>query len=181
MDDTIFIQTEIALIQSEATLGKVISELDLNRVWGKRLFDGQAPKSSETAQLLKTRLQVQPGLASGLISIRAISEEAAEAADIANTTARAYCEYRAEYRRRLTQTALDAVSGKYAKMEQKIAEARGRVEQAEHPLDPALREQAIAGDQFTVASNALRTTSPSRTSLPCFNRKVWTTKKWSVN
>jgi uncharacterized protein involved in exopolysaccharide biosynthesis len=144
LDSTYFIQTEIALLQSEATLNHVITNLDLNRVWGKRLYDGQPLKTAETLQMLKSRLLVQPGPEVNFITIRAAGEEAAEAAAIANTTARAYCDYRTDYRRRLTQNALDALAGKSVEMQQNIAAAREKVQQAGQQLDPALREQAAA-------------------------------------
>src|ERR1019366_8911863 len=39
--DPYFIQTEFELIQSELILGKVIDDLDLNNVWGKKYASGE--------------------------------------------------------------------------------------------------------------------------------------------
>ncbi len=144
-DSTFFIQTEIALLQSEATLNRVITNLDLNHAWAKRLNDGQSLKISETLQILKGRLHAQPGPEVTLITIKAVSEIPAEAAEMANAAARAYCDYRADYRRRLTQNALDAVAGKFSEMQNKIVLAREKLQQAGQKLDPALLAQAAAG------------------------------------
>ncbi|MFO1514548.1 MAG: Wzz/FepE/Etk N-terminal domain-containing protein [Verrucomicrobiota bacterium] len=155
-DNTFFIQTEIALLQSEATLNRVITNLDLNHVWAKRLNDGQSLKISETLQILKGRLHAQPGPEVTLITIKAVSEIPTEAAEMANAAARAYCDYRADYRRRLTQSALDAVAGKFAEMQNKIVLAREKLQQAGQKLDPALLEQAAAGPP-AAESETLRT------------------------
>lgn len=144
MDNTYFIQTEIAVIQSDATFSQVITQLNLGQTWGQRFNGGSVLKTTEAAQLLKARLDVQPGAEVGLISIRATSDVAVEAAEIANATARAYCEYRADYRRRLAQAALNAVAEKYADLEKQIATSGEKVEKIWQQLDPALRELATA-------------------------------------
>ena len=142
VDNTYFIQTEIAVIQSDATFSQVITQLNLGQTWGQRFNGGGVLTTTEASQLLKSRLEVQPGADLGLISIKATSDGAAESAEIANATAQAYCEYRADYRRRLAQTALNAVAEKYADLEKQIATAGDKVEKAWQQLDPALRELA---------------------------------------
>jgi len=137
-----FLETEIVLIQSAAILGPVVTNLDLDQVWGKRLRGGDGLAPPEAVQLLRERIKVQPGPEVALITIQAASETAVEAADIANATARSYCDYRVEFRRRLAKTALAAVAGKHSEMEQQIAAAREKVDLLGRNLDPALRAQA---------------------------------------
>src|ERR1017187_10047485 len=50
--DPYFIQTEFELIQSELILGKVIDDLDLNNVWGKKYASGERLKPAETIGIL---------------------------------------------------------------------------------------------------------------------------------
>jgi capsular polysaccharide biosynthesis protein len=103
--DPYFLKTQLEAIQSEAVLGKVIEEHDLNQAWGKKYAGGSPLKTSETLTLLKGRIDLRPvrvtrirpmdstGCA-GLIKIRVFSEGASEAAELANAIARSYCEYR---------------------------------------------------------------------------------------
>src|SRR5664279_1931543 len=82
--DPYFIQTEFELIQSEVILGKVIHDLDLNTVWGKKYANGERLKTSETIALLKGRIDLRPVRNTSLIEIRVYSEKPDEAAKIAN-------------------------------------------------------------------------------------------------
>jgi capsular polysaccharide biosynthesis protein len=88
--DPYFIQTQFEVLQSQAILGKVIEDLDLNRVWGKKYAGGASLKTSETLGLLKTRLELRPVRNTSLIEIRAFSDEPAEAAKLANAVAETY-------------------------------------------------------------------------------------------
>jgi capsular polysaccharide biosynthesis protein len=103
--DPYFLKTQLEAIQSEAVLGKAIRALDLNQVWGKKYAGGSPLKTSETLALLKGRIDlrsvrihrirpVSSTRSSGLIEIRVFSEDASEAAEVANAIARSYCEYR---------------------------------------------------------------------------------------
>lgn len=156
VNDDYFIQTELALIQSEATLGKVVERLDLNEVWGNRLNHGGRLKSSESLQMLKSRLHLQPHPGLANITITAYSELATEAADLANAAGRAYADYRADYRRRLAQTALDAIAGKHAEMEQQVARARSRVAEAEQQVPAELKAKLGERDESTGTNDPLR-------------------------
>lgn len=155
LDKTYFIETEIVLMQSEATLSKVIERLDLNRDWGQRFNNGQPLSPEETFQILKARLQARPGAEPEQIAITASGDTAEEAVKIANAIAEAYGEYRADHRRRLTQTALDMVARDYAEMEKQIAVAGEKVEAVRQRLDPSW-QIPVAGSGPTAESEALR-------------------------
>jgi capsular polysaccharide biosynthesis protein len=86
------LKTQLDLIGSEAVLGKVVSDLDLDRVWGKRYGGGSPLLLGDAMALLKKRTVLRPVRHTGLIEIRVFSEEALEAANLANAIARAYAE-----------------------------------------------------------------------------------------
>ena len=87
-------QLEFASIQSEAVLGKVIDDLDLNRAWGKKYTGGSPLKTSETLALLKGRIDLRPVRGTDLIEICVFSDDASEAAKLANAIANTYREVR---------------------------------------------------------------------------------------
>jgi uncharacterized protein involved in exopolysaccharide biosynthesis len=83
----------------------VIDALDLNQAWGKKYTGGSPLKTSETLALLKGRIELRPvrtirirpvdsTRSAGLIGIRVFSEDASEAAELANAVAQSYREYR---------------------------------------------------------------------------------------
>lgn len=147
--DTYFIETEIAMILADGTLNKIITNLDLNQVWGQRFNAGQRFNTPETLELLKTRLTIRPDREPLQIRIAATSESAEEAAHLANAAARAYGDYRADYRRRFTQAALDAYAETYADMEKQITAAREKLAEARQQLDPALWERTTTNPPAT--------------------------------
>jgi capsular polysaccharide biosynthesis protein len=87
-------QLEFESIKSDAVLGKVIKDLDLNRVWGNTYAGGRRLKTSESLALLKARIEVRPVRTTSLIEIRVFSGDASEAARLANAIADTYREYR---------------------------------------------------------------------------------------
>jgi capsular polysaccharide biosynthesis protein len=87
-------QLEFESIQSVAVLSKVIDDLHLDQAWGRKHAGGSPLKPSELLKLLKARIEVRPVRGSDLIQIRAFSDDAAEAAKLANAIAVAYREYR---------------------------------------------------------------------------------------
>ncbi|HEX5221117.1 MAG TPA: hypothetical protein VFZ59_16255 [Verrucomicrobiae bacterium] len=157
-----FIETEMAVIESDATLDRVVTELNLTEVWGRRHSRRAALPLDETLQLLKQRVQTQPGSGDDVIQIKAFSEVPNEAADLANAVARAYCDYRVDYRRRLAQAALDKVASKHAEMGQQISEQQAKVEQAWQQLDPAT--QALATTNTANANSEVLRKHNSRLS-----------------
>jgi capsular polysaccharide biosynthesis protein len=92
--DPYFLETQLQIIQSQAVLGKVVDDLDLNRVWGAKYSGGETLKTAESLTLLKARLDLQQVRNTSLIEIRAFSESPTEAAKLANAIAESYREYR---------------------------------------------------------------------------------------
>jgi capsular polysaccharide biosynthesis protein len=67
----------------------------LNREWGKKYSAGKPLSPAETIALLKARIDLRPVRNTMLIQIRVFSEEASEAARLANAIARTYQEHNA--------------------------------------------------------------------------------------
>lgn len=81
---------ECKVIQSDAVLGPAIDKLNLNAEWGRKYNGGQNLNATNTASLLKARLEVVPEPNARLIDIRVFSEDKNEAARIANAIADSY-------------------------------------------------------------------------------------------
>ena len=126
--DPYFIQTEFELIQSEAILGKVIDDLDLNKEWGKKYANGDRLKTQETIALLKMRIDLRPVRNTSLIEIRVFSEKADEAAKIANAIAEAYKAHRLEQRKYLSNNGIKALEERFAQQEEKVKKAQQYVD-----------------------------------------------------
>ena len=92
--DPYFIKSQFELIQSEAVLGKVIDDLHLNKAWGMKYANGNPLRPSETLALLKARCDLRPVRNTSMIEIRVFSDDASEAASLANAIAWSYREYR---------------------------------------------------------------------------------------
>jgi serine/threonine protein kinase/capsular polysaccharide biosynthesis protein len=88
--DPYLMQTECEVMQSEAILGSVIKELNLDQEWGRRYGSGQTLNAAETMTLLKSRMTVRPLRNTSLISISIYADQPEEAARIANEIVKAY-------------------------------------------------------------------------------------------
>ena len=88
--DPQLIKTECEVIRSDDILRPVIEGLDLNKQWGKRYHEGYPLKTSETRVFLKRRIDVRSIPDTWFIEIRAHSEQAGEAALLANNLAETY-------------------------------------------------------------------------------------------
>ena len=95
--DPYFIQTEFEVIQSEIVLGKVVETLHLDAEWGNRYAGGRKLELAETMGLLKQSLHLRAVSNTLLIEIGVISEDAVEAAKIANAVAESYRDFQGQH------------------------------------------------------------------------------------
>jgi len=117
--DPYFIQTEYEVIQSQVVLERVIKDLKLDEVWGKKY--GRGPLSMDkTLELLRKRLSVRPSRQASTIEIRVFSEDKNEAALLANRVAEAYRDYRVAEREKRMRRALEILKAQYEEHEAKI-------------------------------------------------------------
>ena len=147
--DPYFIQTTFEIMQSQLVLSNVIARLNLNTEWGKKYFNGETLKSSETLEILKGRMSLAPVRNTKLIAITVYSDDRNEAAVLANAIAEAYKDYRYESRRQLTATGLKSMEEQFNAQEQQIQAAQANVEKLR-------REFGISGD-FASASAPMPT------------------------
>ena len=73
--DPYFIQTTFEIMRSQLVLSNVIATLHLNEEWGKKYFNGETLKTTETMEILKRRMQLAPVKNTKLISITVYSDD----------------------------------------------------------------------------------------------------------
>jgi len=132
--DPYFIQTTFEIMQSQLVLSNVITSLNLNVEWGKKYFNGETLKTTETMEILKQRMQLAPVKNTKLISITVFSDDKNEAAQLANAIAEAYRAYRFESRRQLTENGLKTLEEQFRDQEQEIKTNQEYVEQLRQEL-----------------------------------------------
>jgi Mg-chelatase subunit ChlD len=126
--DPYFIQTESEAIQSEAVLGKVIKDLNLNEAWAKKQGGGTLT-TEETMALLKNKLDLRPVPNTSLLEIGVKSDKPEEAANIANALAEEYKARRLAQRAQLSMGGIKALEARYAEQDQKVREAQKKVDE----------------------------------------------------
>jgi succinoglycan biosynthesis transport protein ExoP len=132
--DPYFIQTEFELIQSEVLLDKVIQELKLNEVWGKKYGTAGPLKSLESLTLLRSRLDLRPVRSTSVIEIRVYSDNKDEAADLANAVAKAYQAYRLGERDRLASGGIEALEARFKQQSEAVDKAAKELDRLREEL-----------------------------------------------
>ncbi len=127
--DPYFIQTTFEIMQSQLVLSNVISSLNLNAEWGKKFNNGEPLKTTETMEFLKARMNLAPVRNTKLISITVYSDDAKEAALLANTIAESYKEYRFSTRRENADTGLKVLKEQYLQESNRIQVTQQKIEQ----------------------------------------------------
>jgi len=118
--DPYFIQTEFEIIQDRVVLGKVIENLNLNEVWGKKYNGGEMLKTPETMEFLKRRMSLSPVRNTKLIEITVYSEDKNDAARLANAIAQAYQAYRLDQRKHLTLNGIKVLEEQFKSEDEQI-------------------------------------------------------------
>jgi capsular exopolysaccharide synthesis family protein len=126
--DPYFIQTEFQIMQSQQVLGRVISKLDLNDVWGK-VYNNNVPLTTdETMLLLKQRMDLSPERNTKLIDITVYSGDRKEAANLANAIADAYRDYRFSLHTELATNGIAVLEKNFEADQDKIRVAQSNVD-----------------------------------------------------
>lgn len=121
--DPYFVQTTFEIIQSQMVLSNVVSQLNLNKVWGRKYYAGETLKTTETMDILKQRMDLRPIRNTKLIAITVYSEDRNEAAQVANAVAEAYQDYRLDMWRQFTMGAIKEIEQQYADSDAQIQAA----------------------------------------------------------
>jgi|ERR1017187_998860 capsular polysaccharide biosynthesis protein len=141
--DPYFIQTTFEIIQSQLVLEPAIKALDLNTKWGKKYFNGETLKTTESLEILKQRLQLAPVRNTMLLAITVYSDDKNEAAQIANAIAACYRDYRFKSLQERLQSSLKTMQEAYQEQEYKI-------QQVQADLDK-LPQLAITGNEVATS------------------------------
>lgn len=141
--DPYFIQTTFEIMQSQIVLSNVISALNLNVEWGKKYYNGETLKSTETMQILKGRMGLSPVRNTKLIAITVYSDDPKEAALLANTIAEAYKNYRLETRRQVTARGLEVLEQQYLEESNRIQMVQQRIEKLRGELKITDQAEAV--------------------------------------
>jgi polysaccharide biosynthesis transport protein len=132
--DPYFLQTELDLLQGPAVLGKVIDKLNLNAVWGKK-YGVDTLKTSETMEFLKHQISLSPVRNTTLVDITVYSADKKEAADLANTIAKAYQDYRLGRHTQLTVGGIKVLEDQYQSEEDQLQAIRAKVDSLRKELN----------------------------------------------
>ncbi len=132
--DPFFIQTEFEVIQSELILEKVIKDLDLTHKWGKAMTGGTLT-TDEAMMLLRRNMDLHPVRNTSLIEITVWSENAKEAANIANAIAETYKDYRRTQRQAASIRGIEALEAGFKEQAVKIKEKQQEVEKLRSDLN----------------------------------------------
>jgi capsular exopolysaccharide synthesis family protein len=154
--DPYFIQTTFEIMQSQLVLSNVITAMNLNDVWGKKYFNGETLKTSETMAILKGRMSLAPVRNTKLIAITVFSDDAKEAAQMANAIAAAYSTYRIESRLQVVSKGLEKLKEQYQIEEDQIQTNQDLVDRLHKDL--AINEQGMnaTGPASTLSEQALQ-------------------------
>ncbi|MCL5095935.1 MAG: polysaccharide biosynthesis tyrosine autokinase [Candidatus Omnitrophica bacterium] len=125
--DPYFIQGEFEKITSKSVLYSVITNLNLNKIWGNAFNNGVPLKTEETYLLLQRRLDLRQVRNTPLIDIRVLSENANEAAQIANEIAAAYKGWRLQVRQESSMGGIEVLEAETKKQEDKVNELQTNV------------------------------------------------------
>ena len=158
--DPYFIQTEFETIQSEQVLGKVVKDLQLDEKWAK---NGGKISTNEAIAKLKGMLDLKPVRSTRYIDIQVKGRKAEEAAEIANSVARSYGDYRAEVRKQLTAGGIVALKEQLTEEEKKIEQQRKIVDELR--LNLQVPDSVAYGDApATLAKNDVASKVEGRAS-----------------
>ena len=154
--DPYFIQTTFEIIKSQLVLSNVIATLNLNEVWGKKYFNGEMLKTTETLEILKGRMGLAPVRNTKLITITVFSEDKNEAATLANSIAESYKKYRTDNNRTIASTGLTTLKTQYLEESNRIQEIQARVETLRQELRIS-DEATSSGPSPELSSDEMRT------------------------
>jgi len=155
--DPYFIQTTFEIMSSSLVLSNVINTLNLNVEWGKKYFNGETLKTTETMGILKARMSLAPVRSTKLISITVYSDDPKEAALLANTIAEAYKNYRLDTRRETTSKGISVLEAQFLDESNRIQGAQLQIENLRRDLGITVDQADSAGFTSSLTTEQLQT------------------------
>jgi capsular exopolysaccharide synthesis family protein len=154
--DPYFVQTTFEIMSSSLVLSNVVSTLNLNVEWGRKYYNGDTLKTTESMEILRGRMSLAPVRSSKLISITVYSDDPKEAALLANTIAEAYKTYRIETRRETTVKGLDVFEGQYLDESNQIQAAQQQIENLRRDLGISIDQADSPGFTSSLTTEQLQ-------------------------
>lgn len=133
--DPYFLLTEFQAIQSDAVLSRVVEAMNLKEKWGKKFNGGQPLSQSDVETMIKSRIDLNPVRNTKFIEIKAYSDSADEAANLANQIANSYRQYRNDEFDELKNHGLKSLRQQLADQDSKVADAQATVDRLRKELD----------------------------------------------
>ena len=152
--DPYFIQTEFEVMQSQVLLTKVVEnpKLNLKERWATKYHGGEPLSTLETIDLLKHFIAINPVRNTSLIEIRVYSDKPEEAAELANTIAEAYREYRLGRSSEKMTAGIKALNEQMQKKEKELHEAEMEVVRLRETLKVSDSDPASTGPSPSLSS-----------------------------
>lgn len=128
--DPYFMETELKAIQGEDVLGRVVNALHLDVEWGKKMSpDGQPLKMSDAIDFLRRRISADPERNTKIVDITVDNEDKNLAAEIANSVADSYKDYRLDEHRQQSASGIQKLEDDFQTEEAKIQLMQSNVDQ----------------------------------------------------
>lgn len=147
-----FLRTQYEIIKSKPILYEVISNLNLQEIWGKRFTDGERALSREEAyEVMAGSLVVEQARDTSLIEITYYSTDPQEAARVANEVANVYRDHRLYAKRRELKSAIEALQNELKKQQDKVDEVEDRVETIRAELGVSVLDRGVSVDKIRLS------------------------------
>jgi capsular exopolysaccharide synthesis family protein len=154
--DPYFIQTEFEVIQSELILGEVIKRLNLTQAWANKSGNGEPLKPSDAIEFLKKSTDLRPVRNTSIIEVRVFSENAEEAARIANAIVTVYRDYRLNQNREQMKNGIRALQEEWQEQIAEVDAAQSNVDRLRTELKITDVSPESLSPTPTLSAEALR-------------------------
>lgn len=162
--DPYFIMTEFQKIQSRMVLDNVISNLNLNEKWGEKEYGkGTVMKTVDTFNKLKNRMKLDQFRNTSIIEIKVFSENAKEAADLANSIAEEYRRSRHEQKIQWAKLGIETLRQRLISQSNRVEEAESKLEELRKKLKISDIEASTELATSTLESESMRRLEFQRT------------------
>jgi succinoglycan biosynthesis transport protein ExoP len=149
--DPYFLLSEFETIQSHVVLSRVVDALGLKTKWEKKYNNGAPMTESAIEGMIKGNLELRNIRNTKFIEIKAYSDNAEEAAKLANQIALSYRQYRSQEYDELKNHGIESLKQQLAEQDQKIADAQTNLDKlrVELNINDAMANAANAGQLMT--------------------------------
>lgn len=144
--DPYFLQTEFEVLRSRRILDKVTESLDLNDKFAKELKLEQALQTAQSYERLQDLIEVKQFRNTSIIEISAVHSDKQLAAEIANSVARMYEEYRNFSRTGRNERGLAVLKLKLEELDAQVKAKQSKVDELRVELK--VPDQVIEGALF---------------------------------